>query len=206
MLIVAAILGTAFAGAQAYMVHLVSNTTERPYDKIYSKEDFEIRYYPEVTMASVTNDGSYDDTKNKNFRVLAQYIFGSNKESKKISMTSPVEVMPSVDGQTTMSFMIPTDIPDDSIPAPANHRISLDKTEGHYAAVLKFGGWASDKVLRRKNKELAKILKGLRLEHEGEFGYLGYNPPYQVINRRNEVVVRLKKRPDIILADWKQAS
>jgi len=29
------------------------------------------------------------------------------------------------------------------------------------------------------------------LENTGNFEYLGYNPPYQMVNRRNEVIVEL---------------
>jgi hypothetical protein len=29
------------------------------------------------------------------------------------------------------------------------------------------------------------------LTHTGKFSYLGYNPPFEVINRRNEVAVEL---------------
>jgi hypothetical protein len=31
----------------------------------------------------------------------------------------------------------------------------------------------------------------LNLEHKENFEYLGYNPPYQMINRKNEVLVEL---------------
>jgi hypothetical protein len=34
-------------------------------------------------------------------------------------------------------------------------------------------------------------LKANGLSYTGKFSYLGYNPPYQVIGRRNEVVVEL---------------
>jgi hypothetical protein len=34
------------------------------------------------------------------------------------------------------------------------------------------------------------------IQHTGEFTYLGYNPPYQAVNRRNEVIVTLVNYPD----------
>jgi hypothetical protein len=31
----------------------------------------------------------------------------------------------------------------------------------------------------------------VNLQHNNHFSYLGYNPPYEMINRRNEIVVEL---------------
>ena len=46
----------------------------------------ELRKYPSLILASTIN-GSDD---NSAFMMIADYIFGNNKSSKKISMTSPV--------------------------------------------------------------------------------------------------------------------
>jgi hypothetical protein len=35
------------------------------------------------------------------------------------------------------------------------------------------------------------LLEKHGLKHRGNFSYMGYNPPYEMLNRRNEVVVEL---------------
>jgi len=38
---------------------------------------------------------------------------------------------------------------------------------------------------------LKATLEKHQIAYTGPFSYLGYNPPYQLVNRRNEVVVKV---------------
>jgi hypothetical protein len=58
--------------------------------------------------------------------------------------------------------------------------------------VIKFSGYASDEAIKKQSARLAGMLNDKGIEFYGTFRYLGYNPPYQFINRRNEVIVSVK--------------
>lgn len=58
-------------------------------------------------------------------------------------------------------------------------------------AAVRFGGWADDAKIKEHEKKLAAALEAEGIAHTGKFSYLGYNPPYDIINRRNEVITEL---------------
>ena len=69
--------------------------------------------------------------------------------------------------------------------------IKLHNTKSVYTASIKFGGWADNATIEKKKNELDQILKELKLKPSEKIQFLGYNPPYQLINRRNEVLIEL---------------
>ena len=165
-------------------------TSRQPFRSILKEDKFEIRYYPEAIMASVKMNGTYDESKNSGFRALAGYIFGGNSQNMKISMTSPVRM--NDDGtSSTMSFVMPSGLTFENLPKPKNPDVIIHKSQPVYAAVLKFGGYASDRIISSMNNKLKTILEEKGLPHSGKFEFLGYNPPFQVVNRQNEVFVEL---------------
>jgi hypothetical protein len=65
--------------------------TESPAYTLEKKDDhFEIRIYPDYIVAQVDVESDYDSAVVIGFRILANYIFGGNKKSKSIPMTTPV--------------------------------------------------------------------------------------------------------------------
>ncbi len=65
--------------------------TESPTYTLEMKDDhFEIRRYPDYILAQVDVESDYDSAISIGFSILAKYIFGSNKKSKSIPMTTPV--------------------------------------------------------------------------------------------------------------------
>jgi hypothetical protein len=80
----------------------------------------------------------------------------------------------------------------EKLPVPDNARVKLEETTDEYVAVLKFGGYASDKRIQQYSTKLKKLLEEREIPHEGRFRYLGYNPPYQPFGRRNEIIVSVK--------------
>jgi hypothetical protein len=165
-----------------------SKTEIQKYQTIKSEEDFEVRYYPPAILASVDMAGTYDQSRNSSFGTLAGYIFGGNEENMQISMTAPVR-MSEADG--TMSFVMPSAFTMESLPDPKSGRVKLHTTEPQYVAVVSFSGWANDRKISEMKKKLAEWLERIGMNHNNKFEYLGYNPPYQLTNRRNEVLVPL---------------
>jgi hypothetical protein len=78
------------------------------------------------------------------------------------------------------------------LPKPNDPGVHLHNTVDEYVAVVKFGGYASDKDLQFYSDKLDKMLKDKGITSYGNFRFLGYNPPFQLINRRNEIVVSVK--------------
>jgi len=52
--------------------------------------DIELREYAPYVVAEVLITGSATEAGNEAFRILASYIFGTNKGEKKLAMTAPV--------------------------------------------------------------------------------------------------------------------
>lgn len=167
-----------------------AKTETQKYSTIYKQGDFEIRYYPVSIYASVKMKGTYDEMRSPGFRVLAGYIFGGNEKEMNIAMTSPVR-MSNTKEESSMSFIMPSDIGMEMLPKPNNENIILHESKPVYTASVRFGGYANDKEIEAKKAALSKILKELNLTHAAKFEYLGYNPPYQIVNRRNEIQVEL---------------
>lgn len=167
-----------------------ARTETQKYDVVYKLENFEIRFYPEAMLATVEMKGTYDNSRNSGFSVLAGYIFGGNEENTQIAMTSPVRMSGS-ENLNAMSFVLPSEMEFDKLPEPRDKRILLHKSKPVYSASIRFDGYANELEIAKHRKKLVETLKQLNIQHTGQFEFLGYNPPYQMVNRRNEVVVEL---------------
>jgi hypothetical protein len=172
---------------------IMAKTPQQPYKEIRTIGALEIRFYPQAVMASVQSSQSgYEESSKANFRKLAGYIFGDNQQQSRIAMTAPVHMDWNKQG-SSMSFVMPEGYNLQNLPKPKASDIQLHTSEEEYVAVLRFGGYASDKVIAEKKAELEALLKKAGIRHHGNFRYLGYNAPWDFINRRNEVVVRISR-------------
>ena len=167
-----------------------TKTETQKYEVLFSKNNFEIRFYPEAILATVQMNGSYDNSRNSGFGVLVGYIFGGNNESTKIAMTSPVRISTG-NYINTMSFVLPSEMDFEKLPNPDNPNIVLHKSIPIYSASIRFGGYANDSIISEYKLKLNEILAQINLKHTGKFEFLGYNSPYQPVNRRNEIQVEL---------------
>ena len=189
-LIVTSILLGIMILAQAFIYTSTNSTEQHKYVVLKKFADFEVRQYAPATFSSVKMvSDSYDATSSAGFRTLAGYIFGGNDKNEKIAMTSPVVM--EIGDTTRMSFMVPSDMKKEDLPKPNNGRIYFEEQEQKIMAAIEFGGWADDQKIEEYTNKLKANLKANGLSYTGKFSYLGYNPPYQVIGRRNEVVVEL---------------
>jgi len=179
-----------FLISQSFILFSVSKIEQHKYSVIKEYDDFEIRKYESALFSSVVmKDTSYDQTSSSGFRVLAGYIFGGNETGEKIAMTSPVSM--ELGDSTKMSFMVPSNYTEKDLPKPKSGRIFFERKEGAIMAAIRFGGWANDERIAKYKKQLSEALEKQGIQHTGKFSYLGYNPPYAFIARRNEVVVEL---------------
>jgi hypothetical protein len=175
----------------AYKSFAKNNVEEQPYQVVKVYDSFEVRFYPSATIASInSNAKTYKDLGSSGFRKLANYIFGGNKDNKNIAMTAPV-YMDINDSQSNMSFVMPNNYNSKNLPNPNDSSISIKETESVYVAVIKFSGFTSDSKIKEYTDKLKKQLLEKQISFYGNFNYLGYNPPFQVINRRNEILVNI---------------
>ncbi|MEA1886079.1 MAG: heme-binding protein [Bacteroidota bacterium] len=173
------------------MSNIFAQKTETPEYKVLKKlGKIEIREYPELIMASTIMGKSYGGNSGKGFSTVAGYIFGGNEKSEKISMTSPVVV--DMADTMKMSFIMPSKYEMDDLPRPSNPKVELHKEKSKILAVLSFSGWANDNKLDEYKEMLSNELKKHNLIPLGEYMYFGYNPPFKMINRRNEVAVEIE--------------
>jgi hypothetical protein len=199
ILVIVSVILAAFTVSQAYINKGVAETEEQPYDVIWNDGELEVRFYPKAVMATVNNSTSiYKNSSNQNFRVLAGYIFGANEEQKSIAMTSPVHMSFGKSG-SRMSFIMPRGMSTESLPKPNDRGVKLSETNEMYVVAIRFGGWADDEKIAKYAQRLIDLLSDQGLVIESEPWYLGYNPPYQLVNRRNEVAAKLTKEQILLL-------
>jgi len=169
-----------------------SNKIETPkYTVLKSYDDFELRQYGSMILAqTVMQSASYENTSGQGFRTVASYIFGGNSENKKIAMTAPV-IMEMGD-DTKMSFVMPKQHSMESLPEPSSEEVKILKVSPKKYAVITFPGYANNKKIDKYAKKLLKSIKSEGLETVGNVKFMGYNAPWQVIGRKNEIAVEVK--------------
>ena len=177
---------------QSIVIMATNKTEEQKYSVIQKEKDFEIRYYPAATFATIESKATnYRDLSYPGFRKLAGYIFGNNESSVHISMTSPVH-MDVNDTVSTMSFVMPAAYNKTNLPSPKDASVRINEVPEEYDAVIRFGGYTNDQKIKYYSEKLRTILLEKGIKTIGHFRFLGYNPPYQFIGRKNEIIVSIE--------------
>jgi hypothetical protein len=78
------------------------------------------------------------------------------------------------------------------LPVPNDGSVKLVACDGFRAAALRFGGVAGPEDFRKHEEKLRNILHKEGIEFVPQAEWLRYNPPFQLVNRRNEVVFRIR--------------
>lgn len=194
VLIVTSIFVCLFIAFQTYTAMATNKTETQVYKVIKVEKEFEIRFYPSTTMAAITSSAkTYKELGSSGFRKLAGYIFGDNKENKQIAMTAPVH-MNINDSVSSMSFVMPANYNKDNLPLPNNADVSIQTVPDEYVAAITFNGYASQETIKKYTAILENALQEKKLSYYGNFRFLGYNPPYQLFGRRNEIIVSLNEK------------
>ena len=175
-----------------YLKSMASNQRieEYPYEVLNTYNSFEIRRYEEALFTSIRlNSTSYKQGSSRGFSILANYIFGGNDRKQRIAMTSPVAM--TLEDNMRVMFMIPHSLERGDMPLPNEKSIDFVKEPEKLLAVINFGGWANDKKIAKYKAQLIDALVKEGIAHENKFFIFGYNPPYEIFNRRNEVAVEI---------------
>ena len=172
---------------------------EEPEYKVVKKTDvYEIRQYKKRTVAQIIY-GEEDS----GFRVLFDYILGSNKSSKEVEMTIPVTQSKEIDmtvpvtqstndGEMSMRFFLPKQYSKQNAPEPNDERVKIIDLPEEYFAVISYSGFASDSNFEEHHKELKAALDKDGMVIKGPPIKATYNSPFTPpFLRRNEAMYPL---------------
>ena len=181
----------AFTLVQLYLMYLQRNIERYAYVVKKKYKQFEIRSYEATLFTSVKlSTKGYKNSSSKGFSILAGYIFGNNERNEKIAMTSPVSM--SLEDSTTMMFMVPKKFNKDMLPKPNQSGIEFKEEPAKTFAAIRFSGWANDTKIEKYKQNLKVALDAECIKYTNQFYFFGYNAPYEVFNRKNEVLVELQ--------------
>ena len=189
-MIILVIILIAFTLVQLYFINAQRNIERYPYVIKKKYKRFEIRNYETTLFTSVklTTKG-YKNSSSKGFSILAGYIFGNNERNEKIAMTSPVSM--SLEDSMTMMFMVPKKFNKDMLPKPNQSDIEFKEVPAKTMAAIKFSGWANDTKIEKYQQDLKAALDAEGIKYSNRFYFFGYNAPYEIFNRKNEIIVEL---------------
>ena len=184
--------------------------TEEPEFKLISEEaEFQIREYDPKIIAQVEVEGDFDEASSMGFKLLADYIFGNNLldgTSKKISMTTPVEMTPlaenllmtssvmddQVNNKWSINFVMPQEFSLDTLPKPNNSQVNIIEVPKEKYAVIVFSGLVRESSYAEKAELLSNYLEENSFKQQGAIKIARYNPPWTLpFFRRNELMVRI---------------
>lgn len=182
---------------------LLAKAVEEPsYDVVQKLDGAEIRQYAPYVVAQVLVSGPAEQAGNQAFPILAGYIFGKNKGSRKFDMTAPVTqaaapaklemtapvTQAAAAGGYLVQFVLPKGVTLDTAPEPLDPRVQLREVPGSRVAVIRYSGfWSQDNY----DEHLVKLQQAMLAAHvawTGEPTLSRYDPPFTPwFLRRNEI-------------------
>lgn len=171
-----------------------------------NSEGLELRSYgSNLWSSTVVNGTSLDDATSEGFNRLFDYISGANDAKQKIDMTAPVLVKvvpgsgPNCASSFKISFFVPFayQTPNSPPPKPTSFDVFIETIPSMDVAVAEFSGFAQQKTLIAKaaEEEVQVSNSTLVTVSDGEVWYFaGYDPPFRLTNRHNEVFIPVKPK------------
>ncbi|MDG2186859.1 MAG: heme-binding protein [Hyphomicrobiales bacterium] len=160
---------------------------EPNYEVVHETNLYEIRHYKQRVVVQTK---SYSE--NNGFRKLFNYISGSNQESLKISMTTPVTETKN-DDESVMHFYLPSNFNQSNTPIPSDDNVQISIMKEEYLAVIKYSGRSTDSNFYTHLDILKKELINDEIELIGYPIKATYNGPFTpYFLRRNEAMHPVK--------------
>lgn len=185
-----------------------SRVEQAEYSVVKKGNGYEIRNYPVHIVAMTSIAGSYNESMNRGFGIVAEYIFGGNTRKESIAMTTPVVAQRSASEKIAMtspvvvnrdgdsnfiSFGMPKGYTLETLPTPNDSRVKLVEVPTKNVAVIRFSWYRNDNRLKIMESALLDMLSRDSVEVIGSSAYAGYNapwtPPWMT---RNEILVEVK--------------
>lgn len=183
---------------------------EPAYTVTQSTSYYEIRSYSKMLVAETTVEGTFEESGNRAFRILADYIFGNNRSKKKIASSGPVaqEKAPEASEKIAMTapvgmeksgsgflvrFTLPSSLTLESAPEPVDPRVTLRELPPRKLAVYRYSGSWSEDRFQSKLSEFKLILKRDGIPIVGTPHFARFNSPFMIwFLRRNEIWLEVR--------------
>ncbi|XP_077997995.1 heme-binding protein 2-like [Glandiceps talaboti] len=160
--------------------------------------EYELREYSAAKWTSTTVEGaSYDKAGTTSFWRLFKYIQGNNETGQKIAMTAPVTACvkhgagPNCESSFTFSFYVPKEHHDNA-PTPKAEEVFQTEHSKRKVFVRSFSGFAKEEQWLTQARKLAEALGDRDDIHKDFFYTAGYDSPFKLMNRHNEVWIMVK--------------
>ncbi|KAJ8410193.1 hypothetical protein AAFF_G00201740 [Aldrovandia affinis] len=157
-------------------------------------QDYEVRTYHTTKWVSTEVTGmQFDPALSAGFMRLFRYIQGSNEPRQKVEMTAPVTCLvspgagPACESTFTVSFYVPEQH-QAAPPKPSDPDVYIEDRKELTVFVRTYGGFSNEQKSREQLLKLVESLQrdGLGFE-EKPYYTAGYDSPFKLTNRRNEV-------------------
>ncbi|MGH0142877.1 UNVERIFIED_CONTAM: hypothetical protein FKN15_026732 [Acipenser sinensis] len=161
--------------------------------------DYEERHYEAAKWVStVVTANEENEAAKKGFWKLFNYIQGKNEKGTKIEMTIPVlKLVTHGSTSYTVSFFVPF-LHQSSPLAPSEEEVIIEEKGEMTVFVRCFGGFVRGDKNSGEARLLAESLKRDGKSFQEDFYYTaGYDSPFKLLNRHNEVWY-LKKNGGVI--------
>lgn len=189
--------GAGLAAVGAVAAYAQYRQTEQPdFALVRGDGTFELRDYPPLVVAEVSNTGSRESASGASFRRLAAYIFAQDRPAggEKIAMTAPVLQDETSPGEWRMRFVMPSQYTLANLP-PAPADITLTEMPARRMAAIRFSGNGSGRDLALMEARLRDWMMGQGLMPAGEAEFAFYDAPMVPGPlRRNEVLIPVADR------------
>jgi hypothetical protein len=152
--------------------------------------EINFKIFDHYTKASIMLSNGNMNSANNKFSILANYIFGGNKDNAQMEMTSPV--IYSMENNASFSFLMPYDR-ENNLPQPNSEDIFFSSIDNQCVAILTFGGYAKSTKCKNNHQKLHQKLTDLGIDHNNDYIIAVYQPPFQLINRKNEIWIEVNK-------------
>lgn len=163
------------------------------YTVVSTGEGYEERDYPQTMWVSTTMKSmTIDKMRREAFWRLFEFIQGKNEKKAVIPMTAPVSIKiipgegPNCESTLTMSFYVGKEFQADC-PKPESTDLFLETWDPMSIYVRTFGGFANDDNWIKQADELGKALPKDAQYIEDYYRTAGYDSPFKLFKRRNEV-------------------
>jgi len=164
-----------------------------------SGEDYETRIYePTKWISTKMETTDFEDTRGKGFWKLFNYIGGKNEAKSKVAMTCPVRgTVLTKEGEekmtVTTSFFVDKE---KECPAPTDETLFFEEEEESKFYVRHFGGYSKDYLWKENLQALKDSLdRDGKCYVTGVYFTAGYDPPYRLWGRRNEICLKAAASP-----------
>ncbi|MCF8541372.1 MAG: heme-binding protein, partial [Aurantimicrobium sp.] len=100
-------------------------TERQPYTVVEKCNGYEIRDYPESRLAQVDMRANFSSAGSMGFGPLIRYISGGNASAQRIAMTAPVLQQASPKETYLVSFVMPAEMTEATMPQPVDGRVTM---------------------------------------------------------------------------------